>query len=100
MTVKDLTDKLEELEISKEEFAYDDYDVDLKQYFGEFEEIEHEGGEGEGEKYHIVWYFKDHDLYIRLDGYYTSYNGTDFDDYEFYEVRPKQVTITVYEKPE
>ena len=63
-----------------------------------WEEIEQVGGEDEGSHWHSVKYFPDHDVYICVTGYYSSYNGTDFYD-EWgccTEVRPQQKTITVY----
>ena len=64
-----------------------------------FEEVDSYGGEGQGETWYIVYYFPAHELHIRVNGYYQSYNGT-----EFYggwdcckEVKPVQKTITVYE---
>jgi hypothetical protein len=64
---------------------------------GEMKEVSHYGGEGEGETWYSVKYFKDHDVYIRIDGYYQSYDGTTFDEGYGVEVRPKEKTITVYE---
>lgn len=64
---------------------------------GEIEEVEQYGGEDMGSEYYVVQYFKDHDVYIRTDGYYSSYNGTDWEDGYGCEVRPKEKTITVYE---
>lgn len=70
----------------------------LKQLgLGEVIEVDQYGGEGEGETWYTVKYFKDHDVYIRTDGYYQSYNGTEFENGYGYEVRPQQKTITVYE---
>lgn len=64
---------------------------------GEVEEVEQYGGEGKGETWYSVKYFKDHDVYIRIDGFYASYDGTSFYDGYGCEVRPTQKTITVYE---
>lgn len=64
---------------------------------GEVEEVEQYGGESMGETWYSVKYFKDHDVYIRIDGFYASYDGTSFYDGYGYEVRPTQKTITVYE---
>lgn len=64
---------------------------------GEVEEVAQYGGEGQGETWYSVKYFKDHDVYIKTNGYYQSYNGTEFDDGYGEEVRPQQKTITVYE---
>jgi len=63
-----------------------------------WEEVEQYGGEGQGSTWYSVKYFPNHDVYIRVDGYYSSYNGTDFDGWDdCTEVRPKEKTITVYE---
>ena len=63
---------------------------------GNYEEIEQEGGEGEGNSYHFVLYFKDYDKYIRSDGFYSSYEGV-IELSEWYIVTPKEKTIIVYE---
>ena len=64
-----------------------------------WEEVAQEGGEGEGDIWYSVKYFPDHDVYIRIDGFYQSYIGVEF--YNGWdccsEVRPKEKTITVYE---
>lgn len=46
-----------------------------------------------------VKYFPQHDLYIRIDGYYSSYDGLSFYDGwgNCKEVRPSIQTVTVYE---
>ena len=62
---------------------------------GESKEVQQKGGEGEGEEWYSVRYFKDHDIFIRIDGWYQSYEGTTFEN-DYYEVFPKQVTITEY----
>jgi hypothetical protein len=66
---------------------------------GRFEEIDQIGGESEGSHWHSVKYFKDHDVYLKVTGYYSSYNGTDFDDGwdSCEQVTPQEKTITVYE---
>ena len=46
-----------------------------------------------------IKHFKEHDVYIKVTGWYQSYNGTEF--YDGWgccsQVFPKQQTITVYE---
>lgn len=64
---------------------------------GDFEEVKQVGGEGQGETWYSVKYFPKHDVYIKTEGFYSSYNGTDFDDGYGEEVKPTQKTITVYE---
>src|SRR6266404_8450601 len=66
---------------------------------------EHFGGEGQGDHAHLV--FRVHCLtdteewlkYYQVDGYYSSYEGTDWDG-DLYQVTPRQKTITVFEKVE
>ena len=66
---------------------------------GECVEVDQYGGEDQGSTWYSVKYFPDHDIYIRVDGYYSSYEGVDFfDGWESCkEVRPKEKVITVYE---
>jgi len=66
---------------------------------GEMQTPYRKGGEGQGSEWYSIKYFKDHDVYIKVEGYYSSYNGTDFDDGWdcCSQVVPTQKTITVYE---
>lgn len=65
-----------------------------------WKEVEQYGGEGQGDIWYSVKYFPDLDLYIRVDGWYQSYSGTEFSE-DWYEtcreVRPQEKVITVYE---
>lgn len=57
------------------------------------------GGSDKGSDYRRVFHFVDHDVYIEISGFYSSYSGTEFDGgWEdcAREVRPQQETITVY----
>jgi hypothetical protein len=56
------------------------------------------GGEGHGEEYWSVYSFTkgSETVYVKFDGSYASYNGSEYDDYYF--VEPKQVMVTRYEK--
>lgn len=66
---------------------------------GKIELKEDVGGEGEGDHRHIVYYLEDHDVFIRLNGYYTSYDGTTWNDIsDLHEVFPQQRVITVFER--
>ena len=94
----------EEFELLKQ--AYYNTKIDFEKFtklwleylgIGEIEEVEQYGGEGLGDSWYSVKYFKDHDIYIRTDGYYTSYNGTDFEQGYGNQVFKKEKTITVYE---
>lgn len=42
-----------------------------------------------------VYYIQDLDLYVRFNGWYRSFHGTEFRNYHF--VTPKEKTIIVYE---
>ena len=96
-TYKEILDTLKEKLYSIDEFANEDYDekdLDL----GEIKEVFQKGGEDEGSHWESVKYFVDHDVYIRVIGSYSSYNGTDF--YNGWrscsEARPFEKIITVY----
>lgn len=85
--------------VSIEDFAYEDYSH-AELGLGEIKEIEQYGGEDMGSTWYSIKHFIDHDVYIKVSGYYSSYNGTDFDDYydDCSEVKPAQKTITVFNK--
>ncbi len=58
------------------------------------------GGLDEGSDWRRVHHFVDHDVYIEVYGFYSSYDGVDFsDDWNEHvkQVVPKEVMITVYE---
>lgn len=76
-----------------------DKDLKFKASFdklGEFTCVDTYGGEGKGEEYWAIYYFKDHDVYIKFDGWYQSYHGAEFSN--AFEVRPQEVTRTEYVK--
>lgn len=80
------------------EFAYlrkDDGSLGL----GQIKEVDSYGGEGQGERWWSVKHFTDHDVYIRVDGYYSSYEGVTFDGWKdsCSQVLPKERKIVVYE---
>lgn len=62
---------------------------------GQLELAEKSGGEGDGAQIHVV--LKVGEQYFQQDGYYSSW-GSDEMDGEVYEVRPKQVQVTQYER--
>jgi hypothetical protein len=61
-----------------------DYSVKLEDEFG---------GEGKGDEYYYVWSIttKDGTQYFKVDAYYSSWNGTHWDDAELTEVEPVEV---------
>ncbi len=98
MTAQEIKAVLEE-KLTIEDFAFEDFDWE-ELGLGEIKEVEQRGGEGQGDEWYIVYYFPDHDIYLKVDGYYQSYNGTEFYDGwdDCYEVKPQEKTITVFEK--
>lgn len=98
MNYTEIIEALKNSGISISEFAYDDFDKPIKG-IGECKEIAQYGGEGMGDTWYSVKYFPEHDVYIKVSGFYSSYNGTDFTDYDSdcHQVTPQQKTITVYE---
>ena len=65
---------------------------------GPYKEVEQYGGEGQGDTWYSIKYFSEHDVYIRTNGWYSSYEGTEFENGYGEEVTPVQKTITVYEQ--
>lgn len=63
-----------------------------------FELVDRYGGEEQGYDYWSVYSFSDgmQVVFIKFDGYYASYDGSTYE--EFYEVKPVEKTITVFEK--
>lgn len=95
MTGEEIIKKLEELEISGSDFAYE---FDERKEFGLAPIVYEEEGdrEGGGDYSCVVRHFTEHDVYIEVTGYYSSYNGTDWDG-GFEIVRPVKKTVVVYE---
>lgn len=59
-------------------------------------ELERFGGEGKGDQYWVV--FQIGDKIYRVDGYYSSWEGANWDSAEPYEVKPVEVTVVKYKK--
>ena len=66
----------------------------------EFSHIENHGGEGMGEEYWSVYKFTKvgEELYVQFNGWYQSFNGSEFTEWFF--VKPKQVMVTQFDKTE
>jgi len=95
MNFEELKSKIEEVGVDA--VGYEDYDeVESGLYLTTVHEVG--GGEGGGDYVERV-YEHDNDgepIFVRITGYYSSYNGTDWND-GVKQVFPKQKTITVYE---
>lgn len=93
MTAQEILAAIEAADISVDEFAYGDFES--PEGVGEYDEVDEYGGEDCGSEWYSVKFFKDHNVYIRTDGYYQSYDGATFDDYG-QEVFPTEVTKIEY----
>lgn len=75
-------------------------DQDLKELFDgiSFKCVDSYGGEGEGSTYYSIYSFtnkmSEETLYVKFDGYYASYVGSEFHDW-FY-VEPKEEVVINY----
>jgi len=90
------------IEKAKELYKDDVYDFaygPVEEVAGPVKQVDSTGGEGRGSHWTRTYHFTDHDVYLKVTGYYQSHHGTDFDDGWdcVKEVVPKQKTITVYE---
>lgn len=66
---------------------------------GGFIQVEQKGGRGQGDEWYSVKYFPEHNVYIKVTGYYSSYDGTEFVDGwdSCKEVSPVTKTVTTFE---
>ena len=103
--IKEIT-KNEAVELFKTEFdvdldSYNSYDLQYRSYESEnFEcqrEVAGEGGEGEGDSIWTVSRVLDKKtgevFFIRFDGHYESWNGSDFSNNDWSIVRPQEVKV-------
>lgn len=74
----------------------DKREAEFKAAVGEYKQVESYGGEGQGERYFNIYKFEDHDIFVKENGFYTSFDGVEWDD-DFQEVRPTSKTVTIYE---
>ncbi len=94
MNFEEIINVLTKISEEVSEFAYGDFPEEL----GKVQTVYSNGGEDRGSDWIRVYHFIDHNVYISFSGYYSSYNGTDFEGWDdVTEVFPKQKTITVYE---
>ncbi len=70
----------------------------LLDLIGEFEVVLEDDSDRSGydtEQVFRVLYFKEHDVYVKVKGYWNSYGGDHFESMK--EVKPTTKTVTVYE---
>ena len=80
-------------------YGTEEYKIYKNSVLGIVKRVAQYGGEGKGEDWWVIYHFIDHNVYIKVNGYYQSYNGTEFyDGWDCCsEVKPIQKTITVFE---
>lgn len=86
-------------ELSKwDDDAVVEFKTQLKQANIKFKLEDRYGGEDQGSDYWSVYSFSDgmEVVFIQFQGWYASYEGSTYE--EFYEVKPVEKTITVFEK--
>jgi hypothetical protein len=90
-------------EFFSQELERFDYNDDLTNEFLDelqacsfYTQVEEHGGEGEGEDFYRIYSFcnGNEELFVKFDGSYQSYRGSEYDDWYF--VTPKSVTVTEY----
>jgi hypothetical protein len=99
MTFPEIITELQKQGLKIDTFAFQEFENPVLN-IGTITEVAQYGGEGQGDTWYSVKHLPDHDMYIRVDGYYSSQDGTEFYDgwNSCSEVKQKQKTITVYEK--
>jgi hypothetical protein len=83
-----------------DEISYGVYTKD--DYAGELADIRYVtgyGGKGKGEEYWFVLYHTELKQYLKIEGYYQSYNGVEFPTFEkaVTVVKPIEKLVTYYE---
>ena len=97
LTFEEIVAIMAKLEIEVDQFANEDFDEEaLENEVGPWKEVDSYGGEDCGSEWYVVNHFIEHDVYIRVDGYYSSYEGTDFDGQDFTQVYPTEVKRIEY----
>jgi hypothetical protein len=82
-----------------ENYTHADWYKEMEKIIGPIKMVEQVGGSDQGSYWYSVLNFIDHNVFIKITGYYTSYEGTSFtmfDTSDFKEVFPSQKTITIY----
>jgi hypothetical protein len=95
LTGEQILEKIQE-NMSVQEFAYEDYSPEELE-LGEVKVVDSYGGPDKGSTWYKVQYFVEHDVYIRTDGWYSSYDGTYFDEGYGSVVKPVEKMVTFYE---
>lgn len=104
MTANEIISYLESFDLSINEisdgFVYEFYLTDeqndeIETKLGKYSIVYNKREGGDCDIAVRVVHFVEHDCYIKFSGYYSSYNGSEYDEWS--EVKPVTKTITVYE---
>lgn len=91
---------IEELVDKSGDNIYDlleDLEEGRSELFGSTKLVDYCGDEEGGGEYSMkVFHFEDFNLFVKITGFYSSYNGFDWND-DWKQVFPKEKQITVYE---
>ena len=98
MNYEEILEKIKEKFNVPSDFAYQHTQCEVSG-IGTMQEIEQKGGEDEGSSWYAIKYFLDHDIYIKISGWYSSYEGTEFTDWDecCKQVVPQEKLVTVFE---
>ena len=84
-------------QIGNHDFS-DEIEAAITEECGEWEyELTADRPFGEEDTQRTVLFFKEHNVYLAFDGYYDSWSGGNWDDANFYEVKPVEKTYTDWE---
>ncbi len=89
--------ELNEKIIAEAEEEYAKKDRKILAAVGPFEQVFHSRVGGDASIMRSVYHFKDHDIYLCLDGEYSSWDATSYRQ-GWYEVKPEKVTSIKYKR--
>lgn len=95
-------DEYDDCAHAEEEISNSDIHKNLKSTLGNWKEIYVSGGSDSGSNWIRVYYFENHDVYMQVNAYYSSYEGVEiyynsWNSNALKEVRPKEVIKVIYE---
>jgi hypothetical protein len=98
MTYEEILEVLKSKIETVSHFAVEDYNIS-ELGLGPIVEVKQHGGSGMGDIWYSVKYFVDHDVYINVHGFYSSYEGIEFEDWDSAcsNVKPVTKSVVFYE---
>lgn len=108
---KYLDDKIKKVTSTEVQEIFEQFDRDINYYnqddvhYSDFEndsyiiesKIDRYGGEGQGDEYWVVSRVQDkrtgESFFIKFDGYYSSWEGSDFSNNDWSIVKPQEVKV-------